>query len=161
MKNIFILIILMALSVSLHADDFVIDDYEFTWNVESVGNAEFSIEKSNDSLKVIISITGGIGFDFLYLTPKEAKSIGETLKLTEKYYKKQKDTIEDVSDKVNSDNYVVLFSTSVKYGFDVYIRENSLFGDGIHLDRKQARKLSKLLLKAEDMANFLNKQVDY
>lgn len=161
MKVIHTLIFLLAFSVSAYADDFVIDEYKFTWQVESFGDADLSIEKSTDALKVIVSVEGGLGRSHLFLTPKEATSIGETLKLTEKYYKQQKGTKEDVSKTEKSGDYDVLFSTSVKHGFSVHIREGRSFRVGMLLKRKQARKLAKALIQAEEMAAFLDKKVDY
>lgn len=161
MKGLCVLLMSVFLSSAAVADDYVIDDYSFKWEVESFGDVKLALEKSNDALKVIVTVKRGIGMDSLYLTPSEAVGIGEALKSTEEYYKKQKGAKEDVSDTVKAGNYDIRFSTSVKYGFGVHVKEKRMFSSGVYMERKEARKLSKLLRESEEMAGFLDKQVDF
>ncbi|MCP4484724.1 MAG: hypothetical protein GY823_09225 [Flavobacteriaceae bacterium] len=161
MKSIKLLLLsFIILSPYSYANNYVIDDYSFEWIVETVGKAELSIKKKNDSLKVILSVKGGIGYDSLYLSPKEAVLIGKALQETDKYYKKQKGSKKDISEKLQAGSYQVTFGTTEKYGFSILVREKGSFSSYISLERKQARKLSKLLIDSENMSSFLDEKID-
>ena len=154
--------IILLLNIIIYAnDDYIIDDYSFEWKIETVGEVNFSLIKENERTRVILFKKGGFTGVYLSFTPREAVLIGEKLKDTKKYYKKQKQSKVSISDKVNIGDYIINFSTSEKYGFSVQIIRDTLFTDPLYLTRKEARKLSNLLIQSKKMESFLNKKVDF
>ncbi|MCH8203455.1 MAG: hypothetical protein IH996_10175 [Proteobacteria bacterium] len=145
-----------------YAQEFVIDDYDFTWNVESVGNAKLSVNKENGIVKIIIVVGDVLSLNRISMTPEEARKIGEILGKTEEIYQKQRGSSSDVSDELEVGAYTVTFETTIKEGFRVRIMPDGLFmfGGGV-ISRREARGLSQLLLKADELAKIVDEAVDF
>lgn len=162
MKKILFLGLILTLSGFVHAKEYVIDDYSFTWTVASHGEASLLIQKESDKLRVILHKKIGISLESIYLLPTEAKEIGPILAKATEFYKKQKETSSDVSEDETVGDYVVTFRTSLKYGFSVSIRKSKGFSMGhFSLDRKEAVEISNQLTDIMDKVEFLDKSISF
>ena len=148
---------LLLLTSQSHAEEFVIDEYRFEWEVEDAGDYSLAIVKTHDS--TVVAISGNSSY--LTMPPAAAEEVGKSLADTEAIYRSMRGSKEDVSKEVEAGEYTVTFRQSVQYGFSVVIAEKGTFSLGrIHLERKEARAFAPHLRKAKAMADFLDQKLD-
>lgn len=142
------------------AEDFMIDNYQFEWTIAEFGKVKLDVIKTDESSYIRLYKDQGLS-SFLRLTGDEAVAISGALEKANEYYKKQKGSDQDVSEKMSAGGYDVTFRTSVKYGFSVIIRKSSGFGmDTFMLDRSEASRLQKQLKKAPAMLEYVDVKID-
>ena len=155
------LILLSVLLTSIFSQNYIIDDYDFQWNIMQIGDVTMRIYKNED--KTVIKIKNPI-FGELTLNGKEAFEIADVLSQTNDYYSKIKNNEStDVSEKVNtkSESYTISFRKSEKTGFSIAIKENGRFvmNDISSLKRKEALELAPYLKDASNMINYVNQHI--
>ena len=142
-----------------HAEDFVIKNYIFTWYIADAGDATIEIQKSPTGLAVILKSIGG-PLATLSIPPSQAKALGDALKKTEDYYKKQKKSDDLKSSKiVPVGNYRITFSSKQGSSFVAEIAESKAFGSAVLLSKEAALKTGRYLRKAEALADFADKRI--
>ena len=142
-----------------HAENFVINDYLFTWYIADAGDATIEIQKSPTGLAVILKSIGG-PLATLSIPPSQAKAIGEALKKTEDYYKEQQKSDDLKSSKiVPVGNYRITFSSKQGSSFVAEIAESKAFGSAVLLSKEAALKTGRYLRKAEALADFADKRI--
>jgi hypothetical protein len=162
MKGIALTAVLALTTSMAAAKEYVIDDYTFTWTAAESGDASLLLQKTHDSLKVILRKKLGYSFDSLYLSPDEAENIGQVLSRVNEFYKKQSGSKTDTSDSVTVGDYIVSFDTSRKHGFSVIVRQTGRFSmSTLLLDRKEALGLSKELRDVKDKAAFVENSIAF
>lgn len=150
----------MSFSLS-NAEDYVINDYTFTWHVIQVGKVKLKIQKEEDRLTVVIGSFGG-KLATLYLQPSHAKAIGEVLLKSEEYYQKHlKSEERDQKDSVQVGKYLVVFSSLTKgKDFEVRVRESKTFTfTSVLFSKDEAIKMAGHLMDAEKMAALVEKRI--
>ncbi len=128
------------------SDEFHIDDYQFVWNVAESGAATLHVVKDEES---VTQIRIDDDTHWLHLTGEQAEVIGQVLSKTNAYFEAQRGSTTDIDETVTAAGYLVRFSTSPQYGFDVSIRPEKRFSiSSSRLDRKQAIEFAPHLRRA-------------
>jgi len=139
--------------------DYIIDDYYFSWKVFQFADIEFNVNKDED--KCIIAITDDNVFSNLSLNAKEAIELGEELSNTNTVYKKlKKNEMPNIQEQSILPNYTVTYKKSEKYGFSISIKENEGWSSSFNLDRKEALALVPYLKDADNLINHINKNIE-
>lgn len=139
--------------------EFVIEPYEFTWTVAQTGDVELRIEKTEDTL--LVGIMDTHMHQYLSLRPASAEQIGQVLGKADEYYRRMRGSPEDVRETVKAGKCEVSFWNSPQYGFSVSVKPQGLFAmTRVSLERKQALQLAPHLLKAQRMAEFVDRRVN-
>ena len=149
------------LAMPVHAEEFVIKDYTFTWHGAKtmVGGTTMEIQKTPEALVVIFGRTS-IPLCALTVSPVQANAVGELLKKTDGYYQMQRETDDpSSSDTLTSHNCVVNFSSKQGRDFKVRVKQNEIFGSVVLMERDEAIEIGKYLRQAEQMASFADKRV--
>ena len=147
------------LVISVHAEEFIIKDYTFTWHVVKFGGTTMEIEKTPEALVVIFG-RRSIPLCALTISPVQANAVGELLKKTEEYYQLQKKSDDpSSSDNLFSHNCAVNFSSKQGREFKVRVKQNEVFGPVVLMERDEAIEIGKYLRQAEQMASFADKRV--
>ncbi len=142
-------------------EEFVIEEYDFLWTVAKSGEASLIMRKTHETTRVVIR-SGGIMGDSLYVLPADAEAIGKALTDVDEYFERMRNSEDDVTEQVDAGNYRVAFRFSRQHGFSVWIRSTERFSmTSLSLDRSQAKGLAPHLQKAEAMAAFVDKKVQF
>ena len=164
MKKVMLLACMVFVGMSampVHAEEFVIKDYTFTWHVARtmIGGTTIEIQKTPETLVVIFGRTG-IPLCALTVSPAQANAVGIMLKKTNSYYEAQKKS-EDMtsSDSLNANNCVVTFSSKQGRNFEVRVKQDGSFGPVVLMEREEAVEAGKYLRQMEQMASFADKRV--
>lgn len=137
------------------ADEFVIDDFEFSWTVATVEQQTLVVEKTDET--IVISIRTEL--DGLEFSPEAGEAIGTVLKQTAAKFEAMKGKA-DARETIKAGEYSVSFSNTSESGFFVSIRKNAQFSFGnVLLDRKAAATFAPHLLKSKAMAAFVDKKI--
>ena len=144
---------------SVHAEEFTIEDYTFTWHVVKYGGTTMEIQKTPEALVVIFG-RPSVPLCALTISPAQANAVGELLKKTDEYYQMQKES-DDVSssDTLTSNNCSVNFSSKQGREFRIRVKQKELFGPVVLMERDEAIEIGKYLRQAEEMASFADKRV--
>lgn len=158
-------LILAAVAVCLGAapkvkvleDDFTIDDFDFTWNVASSGEARLSIRKDEDSTTVCLHRD----FGAIRLLPADAVKLGKALAKTSKVYARFKDGKKEMRETVEAGSAEVDYAIDAKYGFriSVSVKDGAFIGNHLSLERADAKAFVPHLLQAEKMCAYLDKKI--
>ena len=147
--------------LSVHAEEFVIKDYTFTWHVAKtmIGGTTMEIQKTPEALVVIFGRTG-IPLCALTVSPVQANAVGIMLKKTNDYYEAQKKSEDPTSsDTLSAHNCSVNFTSKQGRDFKVSVKQNKTFGSVVLMEREEAMGIGKYLRQAEQMASFADKRV--
>lgn len=154
-------ILLIIFGTYCHAEEYFIDDYELKWTILTENKMRMDIIKTEETTNVSLFKNTGLP-SLLKLTSKEAVDIASALKRTREFLKKQKGTQQDVSESVTAGDYIVLFRTSVKYGFSVSIHKNQRYrSQTFSLSKNEAIKLQPELEKAPKLIKFIDSKIDF
>jgi len=95
------------------------------------------------------------------ISPKDAEAIGAVLARTDEFWNAMKGSAQPINRDVPVAHYVVTFSSSPTYGFNVFISTNdkTSLDDKIMLDRNEAKALAPYMQKARKMAEFLDRKI--
>jgi len=147
------------LVVSVHAEEYGIKEYTFTWHVIKYGGTTMEIQKTPEALVVIFG-QPTIPLCALTISPVQANAVGELLKKTDDYYRIQKES-DDVSssDTLFSHNCEVNFSSKQGRDFKVRVKQNKVFGSVVLMTKDEAIEVGKYLRQAEQMASFVDKRI--
>ena len=157
MKKIFF-IVLIFISLSF-CQDYIVDDYHFSWKVFQYSDIEISVIKTEDD--AYISLKGDSMFGTLNLTSKEAIEIGEELSNTNSIYKKfKKNDLANIDEEVKLSSHQIKYKKTEKLGFYITIRTNAMFSSSVSLERKEALAISQYLIDAESLINYINQEID-
>ncbi len=149
----FYLMILAAKPIA--AQEFKLDNWEFDWKLQKIGDKSLIIRKDAESTRVII----GASIHALSMTPEEAVIVGKTLKQTTDKAKNMKGT-KGKSERAIAGKHVVTFQTTDEGSFFVSIRKDERFSiASVILDREDAIAFAPLLVEAKDRASYLDKEV--
>ena len=153
------LLILGVWVLSVHAEEFVIKDYTFTWHVAKVAGTTMEIQKTPEALVVIFG-RPSMPLSALTVSPVQANAVGNMLKKTNAYYEAQKKSDDPTSsDSFSAHNCTVTFSSKQGRDFEVRVKQNKLFGPEVLMEREEAVGVGEYLRQAEQMASFADKRV--
>ena len=156
---IFCLFFVGLLSPSANAENFVINDYLFTWHITKAGDVTMDIQKSPKGIAVVLKSLGG-PLATLDIPPSQAKEIGKVLKKTDDYYNEQKKSDDLKSSKtVPVGDYRITFSSKQGSSFVARIAESKAFGAAVLLGKDPAKKIGDYLIKAPKMAAFVDRRI--
>lgn len=162
MKKALVLITMLWMAVfagSVHAEEYVIKDYTFTWHIIKYGGTTMELRKTPEGLVVIFG-QPSIPLCALTISPAQADAIGELLKKTEEYYELQKKSDDpSSSDTLFSHNCAVNFSSKQGREFRVRVKKNEVFGSVVLMMMDEAIEVGKYLRQAEEMASFMDKRI--
>ena len=162
-KKVLMFFLMINLAIVLpfaHGEDFVIEGYKFTWNVAKAGNIRVQLEKEIARILVILSGVGG-RLGRISLHPNRAKALGEILADAGAYHEKFT-KLEDGNPIENvplGDYRVTFISDSRGRNFEVRISKKLFFGPTVVMNKDEAMKVSEILKKSEDMADFLDRHI--
>ncbi|MBW1801746.1 MAG: hypothetical protein JRJ85_13570 [Deltaproteobacteria bacterium] len=162
-KKVLMLFLMINIATVLsfaHGADFVIKDYKFTWNVAKAGHIRVQLEKEIARILVVQSGVGGkLGRISLY--PTRAKALGEILAGAGAYHEKfTKREDSNPFENVPFGDYRVTFvSDSRGRNFEVRISKKRIFGPTVVMSKDEAMKVSEILKKSEEMADFLDRHI--
>ncbi len=152
-------VFLGILAVPAHAEEFVIENYTFTWHVVKYGGTSMEIQKTPEALVVIFG-QPSIPLCALTVSPVQANAIGELLQKTEDYYESQKKSDDlSSSNSLFSNNCEVNFSSKQGREFRIRVKQNDVFGPVVLMERDEAIEIGKYLRQAEQMASFADKRI--
>jgi hypothetical protein len=134
--------------------EFVIDDYDFTWHVATVGDVIFDVKKDED--KTQARITKDFGSS-LYMSAVDAEAIAAILSKTDEYYAKFKGK-ESQSEEVKAGGFIITFMTTDDATFYVHIRQDERMSS-IMLERKEANGLAPVMAKSTRMCAFVDERI--
>lgn len=161
-KGMLLLACMVFLSIfvmPVHAEEFVIEDYTFTWHVVKYGGTTMEIQKTPEAL-VIIFGQPSIPLCALTVSPVQANAIGELLTKTDEYYESQKKSDDlSSSNSLFSNNCEVNFSSKQGREFRIRVKQKELFGPVVLMERDEAIEIGKFLRQAEQMASFADKRI--
>jgi len=143
----------------VHAEEFVINDYTFTWHVAKYGGTTMEIQKTPEALVVIFG-RPSVPLCALTISPVQANAVGQLLKKTEEYYEMQKKSDDlSSSDTLSANNCTVNFSSKQGREFRIRVKQKELFGPVVLMERDEAIEIGKYLRQAEEMASFADKRI--
>ena len=154
-----LMFLVTSLVVPVHAEEYGIKDYTFTWHIIKYGGTTMEIQKTPEALVVILG-QPTIPLCALTLSPVQANAVGELLKKTEDYYQ-----IQEASDDVSSSDTLFLGSCEVNFSskqgrdFKVRVKEDKVFGPVALMTKDEAIEVGKYLRQAEQMAAFVDKRI--
>ncbi|EFK09686.1 conserved hypothetical protein [delta proteobacterium NaphS2] len=162
MKKVMVMALMFFVAsfvVSVHAEEYVIKDYTFTWHIIKYGGTTMEIQKTPAALVVIFG-QPTIPLCALTISPEQANAVGELLNKTEDYYQIQRES-EDVSssDTLFSHNCEVNFSSKQGRDFKVRVKQDKIFGSVVLMTKDEAVEVGKYLRQAEQMAAFVDKRI--
>jgi hypothetical protein len=162
MKKGMVLVCMALLGVfmgSVHAEEFKIEDYTFTWHVVKYGGTTMEIQKTPQALVVIFG-RPSVPLCALTISPAQANAVGELLKKTDEYYQIQKKSDDlSSSDTFFANNCSVNFSSKQGREFRIRVKQKEVFGPVVLMERDEAIEIGKYLRQAEQMASFADKRV--
>lgn len=162
--------LLLALTIALFylpvfqpastAEEFVIEDYLFTWYAAKAGSVQMNIQKEKDGVVAVLRSLGG-KLATLYLAPAEARATGEILARAEELHSKHKESDERVNeDMIETGQIRVTFASSYKgKDFEIRVNRKRFFTPTVLMYEDQAMKISQSLLTAEEMAEFVRTKI--
>ncbi len=143
----------------VHAEEFTIKDYTFTWHIAEIGGTTMEIQKTPEVLVVVFGRLG-MPLSSLTVSPVQANAVGEMLKKTDDYYETQKKSDDPTSsDTLSAHNCTVNFTSKQGRNFEVRVKESGLFGSVVLMEKAEAVGMGKYLRQAEQMASFADKRV--
>lgn len=158
-KMALIVISILFLGVSLSpvsAKELKIEDYNFIWHAAKAGDVTMDIEKTRETLQVVLNTPGG-ALGRVSATPSQAEVIGEVLKKTNEYYDKQASSQDSKSeDTAPAGDYSGQRQTQLNGPIDfihsiltqsTQVLSQSFLGNGQHLARFYYRKMFKASLR--------------
>ncbi len=146
-------------AMPVYGEEFVIEDYTFTWHVVKYGGTSMQIQKTPAALVVIFG-QPSIPLCALTVSPVQANAIGELLQKTEDYYESQKKSDDlSSSNSLFSNNCEVNFSSKQGREFRIRVKQNDVFGPVVLMERDEAIEIGKYLRQAEQMASFADKRI--
>ena len=162
MKKAMVMVLMFfvaSLVVPVHAEEYGIKDYTFTWHIIKYGGTTMEIQKTPEALVVILG-QPTLPLCALTLPPVQANAVGELLKKTEDYYQIQ-EASDDVSssDTLFSHNCEVNFSSKQGRDFKVRVKQDKIFGPVALMTKDEAIEVGKYLRQAEQMAAFVDKRI--
>lgn len=142
------------------AGELVIEDYLFTWYAAKAGTVQMNIQKERDGVAVVLRSLGG-KLATLYLAPSEARETGEILARAEELHRRHKESDDRVNeDKIEAGEIRVTFASSYKGAdFEIRVNRKRFFTPTVLMYKDQAMKISRSLLKAEEMAEFVRTRI--
>ena len=157
MKTLFSLLILLC-AMSSSAEEFSIFEYEFKWEIfNSDGvNAYVSKDESNTLIKIVDTSQ----YSNISISPSQAEQLSKELSKAKSYFEKQRFTEVDVHEDVEVGDIHVQYSTSVVYGFRVFVKKDrrSIMGT-ISFSLKQAIGLAKEISESIEKAEFVDSKI--
>jgi hypothetical protein len=164
MKRVFCLFVsiccLMTFSGVALSADFQIKDYVFTWTVFKAPDLKMDIVKKPEGVMVVLASPGG-KLGRISAAPEQAKAIGEVLKKTQEYYKKQMSQAEpNANDLVEVGDFKVSFTSSRGRNFGVSVTTAKVFSSAVKMSREGALAVSPYLCQAPDMTAYMNERIN-
>lgn len=161
MKNVYAAFLLLVFAGSANAKEYVIDDYEVTWRVATVGSIALSLVKEEDSLKATLTRYADYSSSYLTSSPQELARLSPVLKKTDEFFNKQKGKGK-VKEEVKVGANTVLFSTSPDSGFSVILSKSRGYAvDSIRMDRKEAMGLATELEDIVAKSAYLTSKINF
>lgn len=145
------LIILLVFSSTSYAEDFVIDEYSFSWSLIREYNLFMTVHKQEDAQYISLQ-NRSPGFR---LSGEECVLVSKKLNMIDYYFdmfKKKEGT--DVV-KVSNDTNITY--SGGKHGFKVVI---SVGMTDVSMNRKSAIKVRELLSKGKELLDFVDKKIN-
>jgi len=151
---------LMMFSGEALSADFQIKDYIFTWTVFKAPDLTMDIVKKPEGVMVVLASPGG-KLGRISATPEQAKAIGEALKKTEEYYKKQTSQAEpNANDLIEVGDFKVSFASSRGRNFEVSVTTSKIFSSEVNMSKEGALAVSPYLCQAPDMTSYMNERIN-
>ena len=162
-RKILLLIFLVSFTIlpsQSHAEEFIINDYTFTWKASKVGNVSLRIVKDRFGTAATLSNPGG-RIATLFLSGEQARAIGDALAKADFFYKKHKENWDrQSSDVVKAGDYRVTFASQEGGNdFSVTIDQKKKFSPAVHLRKDSALKIAGQLQKAAGMIAYVDKRI--
>ncbi len=164
MKKVMLLVCMVFMGmfvISAYAEEFVIEDYTFTWHVAKtmIGGTTIEVQKTPEAIVVIFG-RPGFPLSTVTVSPAQANAMGIMLKKTNDYYEAQKKSEDPTSsDSLTANNCVVTFSSKQGRNFKVRVKQDGYFGPVVLMEREEAIEAGKYLRKTEQMCSFADKRI--
>jgi len=161
-RSLSILLLFILGAAFTFAQNYVIDDYLFRWNVCRVNNVSLIIEKDNE--KTVVEIINSESFinSTMIIGANEVHDVSVLLEKANEYFTEQKTKNDDVTEELVSGIYKATYTTSLKNGFTVNIAEkDELLAEGFNFKLKEASTLGKELDDIPNKLAYVNKIVNY
>ncbi len=168
--SVLALVLTLAAASMACAEDFTVKDYTFTWRVDREGSVNLAFVK--DPNGVVVALTGfGGTLAAVSLSPPDAAAVGKVLLNAGKQYdahqkhyndnKKNKPVFrkEHSEKEIVGDYQVIFHSTPRGEKFTVRVGKAKTFASMVTMTKEAAEKLGAHLVKAEEMAAFINSRI--
>jgi len=145
---------------AVDVEEFVIDDFIFSWTVAEVGDAKITISKGEGS-KAAIFLTDGSTFSDLHIV--NPKAIGRAMQRLDAYCRIRRGNKELKREKENVKvgEFIVTFAHSPQTGCWINIKGTGILDlNGATFNRRIAKHLAPYMLKADAMAAYVDKKID-
>ena len=145
---------------------YFLEDYEFIWNYDEIGNASIKVSKTplNTSIMICENKTGQYAYSScMKILPKDAVVFSNILSKANLYYSKFKSEESDITEEINFDynsaSGKLTFSKTLSDGFRVKLFDDSNW-TSIYFTRKEADYISKSLKDSQKIIDFFNRKVN-
>jgi len=160
MKKLLLLASFLSFSAAV-AEDFKLDDWQFTWRYKSVGSVsvELRAEGLSGALAVyLVKDKGGYSRDVVSMSPSTAVEVGEALSHVDEEFKKEQAVNGTAFKQVNAGEMQIHFLKTEKDGFYVDVSEKSVFRSVV-MDRKTAAEISQHLKNSSAAINYMKSKL--
>jgi hypothetical protein len=150
---------LSMVPVLTHAKDFVVESYDFTWNVAKAGDVVLEVKRDQDRIGVSLRNTMGRRLTTLFMSASEARAIGQILMKAEEYCKQAQDSKPRAPKVVMAGDYRVTFTLVFTNNFDIEVERHKMFSPSVRMSKGQALQIGKYMLEAKEMVAFLERRM--
>ncbi len=174
MKRTLIVVLAVILALvagsAVSAEEFTVEDYTFTWRVAREGSVNLAFVKGPKGPALALTGFGG-SLAAVSLSPSDAVAVGKAMLQAGKRYEGHQKYFEDnkkkksvyrkeYSEKELVGEFQVIFHSAPKGGkFTVRVGKAKMFGSMVVMTKEAAEKLGGHLVKAEEMAAFVDSRI--
>ncbi len=164
------LILILAAASMACAEDFTAEDYTFTWRVDREGSVNLALVKDPGGVKMALTGFGGT-LAAVSLSPPDAAAVGKVMLKAGEQYKAHQKHFDDNKKKKSvfrkeysvkelvGEYQVIFHSTPRGEKFTVKVGKAKTFASMVTMTKEAAEKLGGHLVKAEEMAAFINRRI--
>ena len=147
-------ILLILISSLCLSNDYIIDEYEFVWDIFKIGDLEISLHKNE--IRTMVHI------ERLEFLPTEIVKLVKVLSEVDTIYKKFRNSdLVEMEEEFKVDSFIVLFEKD-RDGFVVRLFEEDSWGKSIvKLSRQEVLAILPYLKQIQDMSNFLDSKINF
>jgi len=145
------------------AEKFTFDNYYLLWDVWGNKTSGLGVDKTQDATFFWLGGDNCCTAPRVIrpISPKDAEDIGAVLARTDEFWNAMKSSAQPINRDVPVAHYVVTFSSSPTYGFNVFIstKDETRLEDKLMLTRDEAKALAPYMQKARKMAAFVDQKI--